>query len=162
MSITNIKQLYIKMLSDVQKREESASTIFKTLRETAQEQQVKEILDSAIYLTETATTTLDRCFKLLGEKPVPTDNRLQEVFVEDFKKELEMIQFLPAKTLFVASKASHLMQIRTAELESLIQISDASGHSGISLLLDSVLAQKRVFVDRILTRIAEVLQEQEE
>jgi len=35
---------------------------------------------------------IDRCFELIGEQPVKLSGRLQEVFVEDFRKELAEIQ----------------------------------------------------------------------
>ncbi|NLD99815.1 MAG: DUF892 family protein [Fibrobacter sp.] len=158
MGIYNTRELYIKMLSDVLKREERVSEIFTMLREIAQDSRIKELLDSAMYLTENSCASLDRCFKMIGEKPVASESKLLDVFIDDFKRELESIQAPVAKVLYIASKASHLIQIRIGELETLVLMSDMNGHPGVSLLLDSVLSQKQVFIDRILGRFAEVLQ----
>jgi len=44
---------------------------------------------------------LDECFKLIGEKPVKATPHWHEVFIEDFRKELNEIQDRsPAKCSF--------------------------------------------------------------
>jgi hypothetical protein len=44
-------------------------------------------LESRVFLQD-ILSSLDRCFKLIGEKPVAPSGRLHDVFAEDFKREL--------------------------------------------------------------------------
>ena len=58
---------------------------------------------------------LDLCFKLIGEQPVNLAGRLQEIFAEDFRKELNEIQSPIAKRLFILAKLTHLTHLRIGE-----------------------------------------------
>jgi hypothetical protein len=40
---------------------------------------------------ESGVTSLDRCFKLIGEKPVALSGCLHDVFIEDFRREIAEI-----------------------------------------------------------------------
>jgi ferritin-like metal-binding protein YciE len=91
---------------------------------------------------------LDRCFKLIGEKPVAPSGRLHETFVEDFRRELAEIQNPAAKALFVLIKANHLIHFRMAEYGVLIAMADVTGHFGVGVLLESCLADKVAFLER--------------
>jgi len=99
-------------------------------------------------LTGTVLSSLDRCFKLIGEKPVSTSGRWQEVFVEDFRREVAEIQSPAAEALFVLIKANHLMHLRMAEYVALIAMADVTGHLGVGVLLESCLADKLAFIER--------------
>jgi ferritin-like metal-binding protein YciE len=136
------------MLSDVRQRTEKATKIYEQLSEVAQDPNIKEALQSRAFLQDKILSSLDRCFELIGEKPVPLSGRLQEVFVEDFKRELAEIQAPAAKALFVLIKANHLMHMAIAEYVALIAMSDVSGHFGVGVLLESCLADKLAFVER--------------
>jgi ferritin-like metal-binding protein YciE len=136
------------MLSDVRQRTEKATKIYEQLSEVAQDPNIKEALQSRAFLQDKILSSLDRCFELIGEKPVPLSGRLQEVFVEDFKRELAEIQAPAAKALFVLIKANHLMHMAIAEYVVLIAMSDVSGHFGVGVLLESCLADKLAFVER--------------
>jgi hypothetical protein len=85
---------------------------------------------------------------MIGEQPVKFTGRLQEVFVEDFRRELSEIQNPVAKHLFVLAKASHLTHLRIAEYEELVAAADVTGHYAVGVLLDSCLADKLTFVER--------------
>jgi ferritin-like metal-binding protein YciE len=136
------------MLSDVRQRTEKATKIYEQLSEVAQDPNIKEALQSRAFLQDKILSSLDRCFELIGEKPVPLSGRLQEVFVEDFKRELAEIQAPAAKALFVLIKANHLIHMAIAEYVVLIAMSDVSGHFGVGVLLESCLADKLAFVER--------------
>ena len=85
---------------------------------------------------------------MIGEKPVQLSGRLQEVFAEDFRRELAEIQNPIAKHLFVLAKASHLVHFRIAELLALVAAADMTGHNAVGVLLESCLADKLAFVER--------------
>jgi ferritin-like metal-binding protein YciE len=148
MPVNSPKELFVKMLSDVRQRTEKATKIYEQLSEVAQEPNIKEALQSRAFLQDKILSSLDRCFELIGEKPVALSGRLHEVFVEDFKRELAEIQAPAAKALFVLIKANHLMHLAIAEYVALIAMSDVSGHFGVGVLLESCLADKLAFVER--------------
>jgi len=62
--------------------------MFQELSQLAQDPDVKEVLDAPAYVHDKIFSTLDQCFELISEQPSKTPGPLQEVFVEDFKKEL--------------------------------------------------------------------------
>jgi len=134
--------------SDLYHGSETTTKIYEELSEVAQDSNVKEALQSRVFLQEKILSTLDRCFKLIGEKPVPPSGRLQEIFVEDFRRELAEIQNPAAKALFVLIKANHLIHFRMAEYVALIAMADVTSHFGVGVLLESCLADKLAFVER--------------
>jgi ferritin-like metal-binding protein YciE len=136
------------MLSDVRQRTEQSGKIYEELGEIAQDPSIKEALQSRAFLQDKVLASLDRCFKLIGEKPVPVSGRMQEVFVEDFRRELAEIKAPAAKALYVLNKANQLMHLRVAEYEALIAMADVSGHFGVGVLLESCLADKLAFMER--------------
>jgi ferritin-like metal-binding protein YciE len=148
MSVKNPKELFIKMLSDVRQRTEQVTKIYEELSEVAQDPSIKEALQSRAFLQDKVLSSLDRCFKLIGEKPVPISGRLQEAFVEDFRREIAEIQAPAAKALFVLIKANQLMHLRVAEYVALIAMADVTGHFGVGVLLESCLADKLAFIER--------------
>jgi ferritin-like metal-binding protein YciE len=148
MAVNNAKELFVKMLSDVRQRTEKTTKIYEELSELAQEENIKEALQSRAFLQGKDLASLDRCFELIGEKPVALNERLHDVFVEDFKRELAEIKAPAAKALFVVIKANHLVHLRIAEYVALIAMADVSGHLGVGVLLESCLADKLAFVER--------------
>jgi len=148
MPMNNPKELFVRMLSDVRQRTEKVTKIYEELSEVAQDPNIREALQSRAFLQEKILSSLDRCFKLIGEKPVAFSGRMQEVFVEDFRRELAEIQAPAAKALFVLVKANHLMHLGIAEYVALIAMSDVTGHFGVGVLLESCLADKLAFVER--------------
>jgi ferritin-like metal-binding protein YciE len=148
MSVRNPKELFLRMLSDLYRGSEKTTKIYEELSEVAQDPNVKEALQSRVFLQEKILSTLDRCFELIGEKPVPPSGRLQEIFVEDFRRELAEIANPAAKALFVLIKANHLIHFRIAEYVALIAMADVTGHFGVGVLLESCLADKLAFVER--------------
>ena len=148
MPVNNPQELFIKMLSDVRQGTEKMTKIYGELAEVAQDPNIKEALQSRAFLQDKVLSSLDRCFQLIGAKPVPLNERLREVFVEDFRRELAEIQAPAAKALFVLVKANHLVHLRIAEYMALIAMADISGHFGVGVLLESCLADKLAFVER--------------
>jgi ferritin-like metal-binding protein YciE len=148
MPVKNAKELFVKMLSDIRQRTEQSTRFYEELSGVAQDPSIKEALQSRAFLQEKVLSSLDRCFELIGEKPVPLSGRLQDVFVEEFRREIAEIQAPAAKALFVLIKANHLMHLRIAEYVALIAMADVTGHFGVGVLLESCLADKLAFVER--------------
>jgi ferritin-like metal-binding protein YciE len=148
MTVNNPKELFIKMLSDVRQRTEKMTKTYEELSEAVQDPNIKEALQSRAFLQEKTLGSLDRCFQLIGEKPVPHTGRVQELLGEDFRRELAEIHAPAAKALFILIKANHLMHLRIAEYVALIAMADVTGHLGVGVLLESCLADKLAFVER--------------
>lgn len=91
MPVKNHKELFIKMLSDTRQRAEKTTKIYEELAGVAQDPNIKEALESRAFLQDKVLSALDRCFQLVGAKPVALSGRLEEVFVEDFRRELAEI-----------------------------------------------------------------------
>jgi ferritin-like metal-binding protein YciE len=148
MPVNNTKELFVKMLSDVRQKTEHMTKIYQELSAAAQDPAIREALDSRIFLQDKILSSLDRCFELIGHKPVQITHRLHDVFLEDFKREVAEIHNPQAKALFVLIKANHLMHLRIAEYVALIAMADVSGHFAVGVLLESALADKLAFVER--------------
>jgi len=148
MTINNPKELFVKMLSDVRQRTEQSKKIYVELSDAVQDPSIKEALQSRAFLQDKVLSSLDRCFSLIGEKPVALSGRSQEVFIEDFRRELAEINAPAAKALFVLIKANHLMHLRVSEYVALIAMADVTGHFGVGVLLESCLADKLAFIER--------------
>src|SRR5256886_16973472 len=81
-------------------------------------------------------------FRLLGEQPAKLTGRLQEMLLEDFRRELAEIQGPVARRIFALVKLNHLAQFRVSEYRALIAAAEAVGHHGGSLLLETCLAAR--------------------
>jgi ferritin-like metal-binding protein YciE len=103
---------------------------------------------------------LDECFRIIGEKPVKTDGRLHEVFLEDFRKEVGAIKSPVARRIYVLARANRLMHLRIGEYVALIAAADSTGHPAVGVLLESCLADKLAFVERTRRLIRKQLQEE--
>lgn len=142
------KEVFVTLLSDARQNTERASKIYQEFSQAAQNPDVKEALEARAFVASKNLEALDQCFKLIGEQPVKLSGRLQEVFVEDFKKELAEIQSPAAKHVFILAKAIHLAHLRFAEYVALIAAADVTGHFGVGVLLESVLGDKLAFLER--------------
>ena len=148
MPIKNPKEVFVALLSDARQNTERAAKAFREFSQSAQNPDVKEALEARAFVSEKNLEALDKCFEIIGEEPVKLSGRLHDVFVEDFKKDLAEIQSPAAKALFILAKATHLAQLRFAEYVVLIAASDVTGHFGVGVLLESVLADKLAFLER--------------
>ena len=148
MAIRTPKELFVLLLSHARQGTERSATAYDELSEVAQHPEIKEALEARAFVANQTLERLDQVFKMIGEKPVNVTGRLQEIFVEDFRKELSEIQSPAAKALFVLIKANHLMHLRVAEYTALIAMADITGHFGVGVLLESCLADKLAFIER--------------
>ena len=142
------KEVFLMLLSDVRQNTERAAKIYQELGQVAQDPQIKEALEARAFVSEKTLEKLDQCFKLIGEQPVKLTGRLQETFVEDFRKELNEIQSPVARRLFVLAKLMHLTHLRIGEYVVLTAAADVAGHHGVGVLLESCLGDKMAFVER--------------
>ena len=148
MPAKNPKEVFLMLLSNARQNTERAANIYREISQVAENPDVREALESRAFIANKNLEALDRCFEILGEKPVKPSGRLQEVFLEDFKKELAEIQSPAARHLFILAKAVHLAQLRMAEYTMLVAAADVTGHFGVGVLLESVLADKLAFLER--------------
>jgi ferritin-like metal-binding protein YciE len=148
MPIKNPKELFVMMLSDVRQGTEKVTKIFQEFIPFVQDPDIKQALEARLFLNEKILATLDQCFKFIGEQPVKLTGRLYEVFLEDFRKELQEIQLPVAKHLFILAKISHLIHLRVGEYKALIAAADITGHFGVAVLLESCLADKLAMIER--------------
>ena len=157
------KDVFLALLSDVRQNTERSVKFHQEVIQHAQDPEVKEILESQGLIAEQDLARLDRCFSLIGEKPVKLSGRVQETFVEDFRKEVAEIQSPIAKRLFVLAKLSHLAHFRAGEYVALTAAADLTGNYAVGLLIETCLADKLAFVERtrrlirniVETRVAE-------
>jgi ferritin-like metal-binding protein YciE len=148
MIVKNQKELFVMLLSDARQNAERSTKLYQEISQAAQDPDVKEALESRAWISEKDLAAIDRCFQLIGEQPVKLSGRLQEVFMEDFRRELAEIQNPIAKHIYVLAKASHLVHLRMAEYVALVAAADVTGHYAVGVLLESCLADKVAFVER--------------
>ncbi len=155
MAVKNPKELFVQLLSDVRQGTERTAKIFQEMSEAVQRREIKEALDARAFVSDKDLASLDECFKLIGEKPMKLSGRLNDVFVEDFRRELAEMQSPEAKHLFILMKANHLIHFRIAEYVALIAAADVAGHYGVGVLLESCLGDTLAFVERTRRLIRE-------
>jgi ferritin-like metal-binding protein YciE len=148
MPVTTPKELCLYMMSELRHGAERSQKIYAEFGNAAQNPEIKEALDARELVSSQILNRLDECFKLIGEKPVKINQRLHDVFIEDFRRELSEIQGPVARKLFVLAKASHLDHLQVAGYMTLIAAADTLGHPGVGVLLESCLADKLAFMER--------------
>ena len=158
MAAKDPKEIFLMLLSDVRRSTERDTKIYQEIAQLAQDPEVKEALESRAFISQRTLEKLDQCFKLINEKPIQLSGRIEEIFVEDFRKELGEIQSPGVRHLFILAKLVHLTHLRIGEYSALVAAADLSGHFGVGVLLESCLGEKMAFVDRtrhLIRRIVE-------
>jgi ferritin-like metal-binding protein YciE len=148
MPIKTPKELCVSMLSELRHGAERSQKIYQELGEAAQNPEIKEALDARELVSSQTLNRLDECFRLIGEKPAKINQQLHEVFIEDFRRELNEIHGSVARKIFVLAKASHLAHLQVASYMTLVAAADTLGHPGVGVLLESCLADKLAFLER--------------
>ncbi len=69
MAMQDPKELFVKLLSDVRQNEEKTTNILQELSDAVDDPEIKEAIESRIFLKNQTISTLDRCFELIGERP---------------------------------------------------------------------------------------------
>jgi ferritin-like metal-binding protein YciE len=161
MPIKNPKQIFVLMLSDLRQGSEKTTRIFQNLAQLAEDPDIKQALEARSFVSQKVVETLDQCFKLIGEQPVPlsgTRTRIYDVLAEDFRKEVADIQDTKTRRFYILAKLNNLAHIRAAEYKTLIAAADISGNYGVAALLETCLADKLALAERTqnwLRRVAE-------
>jgi ferritin-like metal-binding protein YciE len=89
MTANSPKEVFLTLLSDVRQSTEKAAKIYREIGQMAQDPEIKDAVEARAFISENTLEKLDQCFKLIGEKPVKLTGRLQEIFLEDFRKEID-------------------------------------------------------------------------
>ena len=161
MPIKNPKQVFVLMLSDLRRGTEKTASIFQNLAQLAEDPDIKQALEVRSFISQKIIETLDQCFKLIGEQPVPlsgTRTRIYDVLAEDFRNEVADIQDTKTRRFYILAKLNNLAHIRAAEYKTLIAAADISGNYGVAALLETCLADKLALAERTQTwlrRVAE-------
>lgn len=92
MPAKNPKEVFLMLLGDARNNTGRAAKVYEEVSQAAQNPDVKEALEARAFVTEKNLETLDKCFEMIGEKPVKLSGQLHDVFVEEFKRELAEIQ----------------------------------------------------------------------
>ena len=108
MSGNNPREVFVLLLSDVRRKTERSMDFFKEVSKLAEEPEIKEAIEARAFITEKSLEKIDQAFKLIDEKPVTLSGRLEEIFVEDFRREVAAIKAPLARRLFVLAKLIHL------------------------------------------------------
>src|SRR5215831_5673090 len=158
MSANNPKEVFVSLLSDVRRKTERSIEFFNALDKLADEPEIKQAIEARAFVTGQSLEKIDQVFKLINQKPVELTGRLEEVFVEDFRREVAEIKAPVARRLFILAKLIHLTHFRIGEYQMLVNAADATGHYGVGVLLETCLADNLAFAERtrqIVRRIAE-------
>ena len=148
MAIQSAQDLFITVLSNVHAREQRSLQLWQEMSKLAQDEDVKEALDTRAYLTKQSISNLEECFRILGKQPVKTDTRLHDVLVDDFHRELNEIQQPGLKSLYIIHKAREIAHIHIGAYKGLVTMAELMGNVPVSALLETNLAAKMVFADR--------------
>ena len=159
MKVENPRDVFLMLLSNVRRTTERTNTILNELSQVAQEPEIREALEARAFVSKSTLEKIDEAFRLIGEKPMELTGKLQDVFVEDFRRELAELKSPPVRHLFILSKAIHLAHLRMGEFVALIAAADLTRHFGVGVLIESCLADDLAFVERtrrLVRRLAEV------
>jgi ferritin-like metal-binding protein YciE len=159
MANKNPEEIFVLLLSNLRHGAELSTRFYQELSSVVQDQDIKEALESRSYISNQDLEKIDECFRLINEKPVKATGRLYEIFSEDFRKEINEIQSPRAKRLYVLAKINHLINLRNGEYVALIAAADLTGHYGVGVLLESCLADKLAFGERVRRLIRERVME---
>ena len=158
MPVNNPKELFVQLLSGLRQGTERSTKIYQELSKFAEDPDVKEALEARAFVSEKVLATLDQCFKLIGEQPTKVNSRLQDTFVDDFRRDVSEIQNPAARHLFILVKAINLTHLRIAEYVALVAAADVTGHYGVGVLLETCLADRLAFVERTRRLIRNVIE----
>ena len=158
MPAKNPKEVFLMLLSDARQNTERSAELYREISQLAENPDVREALEARAFIADKNLEAIDQCFELIGQEPVELSGRLHKVFVEDFKRELAEIQSPAARHLYVLARATHLAHLRFAEYAMLIAAADVSGHYGVGVLLESVLADKLAFLERTRRLVRHIIE----
>jgi ferritin-like metal-binding protein YciE len=142
------EEVFLLLLSHARQGADRAANIYQEIGQLAKNPEIEKALEARAFVSKKVLATLDECFRLIGQQPVKLTGRLEDVFVEDFRRELNEIQSPVARHLYIMAKIAHLQNLRLGEYVALTAAADATGHHNIGMLLESCLADNIAFVER--------------
>src|SRR5436189_1463612 len=158
MTIKNPKDVFLRLMSEARSNTERSANLYREISQAAEHPIVQEALEARAFITDKNLEILDQCFEIIGETPMKLIGRLHDVFFEDFGRDLAEIQSPAGRHLYMLAKATHLAYLRFAEYVMLIAASDACGHYGVGLLLESTLADKLAFLERTQRLVRHIIE----
>jgi ferritin-like metal-binding protein YciE len=151
----NEKDLLVFLLSTLRRNAQRATRIFREIAKAAQDSDVREALQARVLVSNKINATLDEAFNLIGEIPIKTNTPLQDIFVEEFRRELAEIESPEARRLFLLVKTNDVIQRRIGEYTALITVAEITANHGIRVLLESCLADNVAFIETTLRLMLE-------
>ncbi len=148
MATSRPEEVFLLLLSHARQGAERAANIYQEIGQLAKNPEIEKVLEARAFVAKKVLATLDECFRLIGQQPIKLTGRLEDVFVEDFRRELSEIQSPAARHLYIMAKIAHLQNLRLGEYVALTAAADATGHHDIGMLLESCLADNIAFVER--------------
>jgi ferritin-like metal-binding protein YciE len=158
MPINDANDLFMALLSDVRSNTQRAAVFYEEAVRHVQDPDIADALNARLLISEQALTKLDRCFLLTNKKPVQSSERLQDVFLEDFRKGVNEIKSPVARHLFVLAKVDLMTHFRIGEYMALTAASDITGNYAVGLLIESCLADNLAFAERIKRLIRNIIE----
>ena len=158
MPVNNPQEMFVLLLSDVRRKTERSVDFYQEVSKLAEEPEIKEAIDARAFVAKKSLDKIDEAFKLINQKPVTLTGRTEEVFVEDFRREVAEIKAPLVRKIFVLSKLMHLTHWRIGEFVALVAAADMTGNFGVGVLLESCLGDYLAFVERnrrIIRKLAE-------
>ena len=148
MPVNSPQEMFVLLLSDVRRKTERSVKFYDELSKIAEEPDVKETLSARAFVAEKSLDKIDEVFRLINQKPVTLSGTTEEVFVEDFRREVAEIKTPLVRRIFVLSKLMHLTHWRIGEFMALVAAADATGNYSVGVLLESCLGDYLAFVER--------------
>jgi ferritin-like metal-binding protein YciE len=158
MPVNNPQEMFVLLLSDVRRKTERSIEFYRELNKIAEIPEFKEAFEARAFVAEKSLDKIDEAFKLINQKPVTLTGRAEEIFVEDFRRELAEIKAPVVRRIFVLSKLMHLTHLRIGEYMALVAAADTTGHFGVGVLLESCLGDHLAFVERNRRLIRNVIE----
>jgi ferritin-like metal-binding protein YciE len=148
MAVNNPKEMFVLLLSDVRRKTERSIDFFTEASKLAEEPEIQEAIDARAFVAQKSLDKIDEAFRLIDQKPVTLSGRTEEVFLEDFRREVAEIKTPVVRRIFILSKLMHLTHWRIGEYMALVAAADATGNFGVGVLLESCLGDYLAFVER--------------
>jgi ferritin-like metal-binding protein YciE len=154
-----VQQVFLLLLSNARHSTERTRRFYEEISHYAPYADIKADLQARAAIANKTLATIDECFRLMNVEPFRTKARLEEVFADDFRRELIEIQSPAATALYILAKATHLQNLRTGEYVALTATADVTGHPETAILLERCLADHVTFLDKTRRMIRDAVVE---
>ncbi|MCL5266235.1 MAG: ferritin-like domain-containing protein [Chloroflexi bacterium] len=156
MTIQKAEELFLYTLSHLHNSENHLLRTVQEMSKAAHDKDIKEALELRVYLSKQAISNIEECFRLLGKQPMKVSSRFQDVWMEDFLKELNEIQAPALKALYTIHKVRQIQEMHIAEYAALENMAQLMGNFPVATLLERNLEDKVAFVEQTDEIIREI------